>query len=139
MQNSIISTEIYWLTLTVAMSAILWLPYILNRLYEEGIGKALWNPEPDAGPKAQWAVRMMAAHENAVENLVIFAPLVLIIQVLGINNESTAFACALYFFSRLAHYLVFSFGIPVLRVVIYFVSFYAQVLLAVAIFNRIVL
>lgn len=139
MQNSIISIEIYWLTLTVAMSAILWLPYIINRLYEEGIGKALWNPEPDAGPKVQWAVRMMAAHENAVENLVIFAPLVLIVQILGINNESTAFACALYFFSRLAHYLVFSFGIPVLRVVIYFVSFYAQVLLAAAIFNRIVL
>ena len=136
MQELIISREIYWLTLTVSMSAILWLPYIINRLYEEGIAKALWNPEPDAGPKAQWAVRMMAAHENAVENLVIFIPLVLIIQILGINNESTAFGCALYFFARLAHYLVFSFGIPILRVVIYFVGFYAQVLLAVAIFNK---
>jgi len=136
MQNVLVTTELYWLTLTVAMSGILWLPYILNRLYEEGIGKALWNPEPDAGPKAQWAVRMMAAHENAVENLIIFVPLVLIIQILGINNESTAFACALYFFSRLAHYIVFSLGIPVLRVVIYFVSFYAQVLLAVAIIKQ---
>jgi len=137
MQETIISREIYWLTLTVAMSAILWLPYIINRLYEEGIAKALWNPEPDAGPKAQWAVRMMAAHENAVENLVIFVPLVLIIEVLGINNENTAFACVLYFFSRLAHYLVFSFGIPILRVIIYFISFYAQVLLAIAIFIQI--
>jgi len=136
MQNVLVTTELYWLTLTVALSGILWLPYILNRLYEEGLGKALWNPEPDAGPKAQWAVRMMAAHENAVENLIIFVPLVLIIQILGINNESTAFACALYFFSRLAHYIVFSLGIPVLRVVIYFVSFYAQVLLAVAIIKQ---
>ena len=136
MQNTNITTELYWLTLTIAMSAVLWAPYIINRLYEEGIGKALWNPEPDAGPTAQWAVRMMAAHENAVENLVIFVPLVLTVQILGINNESTAFACALYFFSRLAHYIVFSFGIPVLRVVIYFVSFYAQVLLALAIFKQ---
>ena len=137
MQEIIVSKEIYWLTLTVAMSAILWLPYIINRLYEEGITKALWNPEPDAGPKARWAIRMMAAHENSVENLIIFVPLVLIIQVLGINNESTAFACVLYFFSRLGHYLVFSFGIPILRVIIYFVSFYAQVLLAIAIFKQI--
>ena len=136
MQNLTISAEIYWLTLTVAMSAVLWAPYIINRLYEEGIGKALWNPEPDAGPKAQWAVRMMAAHENAVENLVIFVPLVLIVQILGINNESTAFACALYFFSRLAHYIVFSIGIPVLRVLIYFISFYAQVMLALVIFKQ---
>jgi len=133
MQNVLVTTELYWLTLTVVMSATLWAPYIINRLYEEGIGKALWNPDPDAGPKAQWAVRMMAAHENAVENLVIFAPLVLIVQILGIKNESTAFACALYFFSRLAHYIVFSIGIPVLRVVIYFVGFYAQVLLALTI------
>ena len=136
MQNINITTELYWLTLTIAMSAVLWAPYIINRLYEEGVGKALWNPEPDAGPKARWAVRMMAAHENAVENLIIFVPLVLIIQILGINNESTAFACALYFFSRLAHYIVFSLGIPVLRVVIYFASFYAQVLLAVAIIKQ---
>lgn len=131
MQNIIISKEIFWLTLTVVMSGTLWVPYILNRLYEEGILKALWNPEPDTGPKAKWAVRMMAAHENAVENLVIFIPLVLIIQLLGINNEATATACAIYFFSRIAHFIVFSIGIPVARVVIYFVSFYAQVVLAI--------
>ena len=131
MQNITVSTEIYWLTLTVVMSGLLWVPYIINRLYEEGILKALWNPQPDAGPKAQWAIRMMAAHENAVENLVIFAPLVLIVQLLGINNEATATACALYFFARLAHYIVFSIGIPVARVVIYFISFYAQIVLAV--------
>jgi len=118
------------------MSGVLWGPYILNRLYEEGIAKAIWNPEPDAGPKAKWAVRMMRAHENAVENLVIFIPLVFIIQISGLNNENTAYACALYFFTRLAHYLVFSFGIPILRVVIFFISFYAQVLLAIEVFNK---
>jgi len=74
---------------------------------------------------------MMAAHDNAVENLVIFTPLILIIQLLEINNEATETASMIYFFARLAHYLVFSFGIPVARVFIYFVSFYAQVVLAI--------
>ena len=131
MQNTILSTEIYWLTLTVVMTGLFWVPYIVNRLYEEGMFKAIWNPHPDAGPKAQWAQRMMAAHENAVENLVIFAPLVLIIQTLGINNESTAMACAIYFFSRLAHYIVFSVGIPISRVILFFIGFYAQAVLAI--------
>lgn len=129
MQNTQLTTEIFWLTMTVAMTGLFWLPYIINRLYEEGMLKAIWNPEPDAGPKAKWAARMMSAHENAVENLVIFIPLVLIVQILGINNDATAFATLLYFSSRLAHYFVFSFGIPILRVVMFFVGFYAQCVL----------
>ena len=129
MQNTVVSTEIYWLALTVAMTGLFWAPYIINRLYEDGILKAVWNPQPDAGPKAQWAQRMMAAHENAVENLVLYAPLVLIIQTLGINNDATAQASTVYFFSRLAHYIVFSFGVPIARVVIFFASFYALVIL----------
>jgi hypothetical protein len=58
---------------------------------------------------------MMAAHVNAVENLVIFAPLVLTARALGIATAVTAFACALYFWSRLAHVVIYTLGIPVLR------------------------
>ncbi len=137
MQNVELTSELFWLVLTVSMTGIFWAPYIMNRIYEEGVLKAIWNPEPDAGPKAKWAVRMMVAHDNAVENLVIFAPLVLIIQVLSINNETTAFACSIYFFSRFAHYIVFSLGIPLLRVIIFFVSFYTQVVLALEILKLI--
>jgi fatty acid desaturase len=58
---------------------------------------------------------MMAAHTNAVENLIVFAPLVLAARALSIATAVTAFACALYFWSRLAHVVVFTLGIPVLR------------------------
>ena len=46
------------------------------------------------------------AHANAVENLVIFAP--------------AATACALYFFSRLVHYVTYTAGIPGLRTLAFF-------------------
>lgn len=75
--------EICWLVMTVFMTALFWVPYIINRMLEHGIWPALWNPQPDAGPRAQWAERMMWAHENAVENLAIFASLVLMLVVLG--------------------------------------------------------
>jgi len=129
MQNITLSIEIFWLTVTVAMTGLFWLPYIINRLYEEGVGRAIWNPNADPGPEALWAQRMMAAHENAVENLVIFVPLVLTVQILAINNDKTAMACVMYFSARFVHYLVFSFGVPVMRVATFSIGVVAQFIL----------
>ena len=72
------TTEIYWLLMSILLTAILWVPYIINRLLEKGILIAVWDPEGDTDSQVGWAKRLMAAHTNAVENLVIFAPLVII-------------------------------------------------------------
>ena len=93
-----INTEITWLTLTLLMTGLFWVSYILNRIYEHGMWPALYNPQPDTQPKAQWAERMMPAHTNAIENLVISAPLVLAIEISAINSQTTAMACMVYFF-----------------------------------------
>jgi uncharacterized MAPEG superfamily protein len=47
----------------------------------------------------------------------------------------TVLACAVYFWARLAHALVYTFGIPVLRTVTWTVGFFAQAVLALAIFK----
>jgi len=77
----------------------------------------------------------MAAHVNAVENLIIFAPLVLTARALSITTAVTGFACALYFWSRLVHVVVYTLGIPVLRTLSFAGGFVAQVLLVLAIFK----
>ncbi len=97
------SKELFWLVLTVAMTGLFWVPYILDRIMVRGTMGAMANPGPNDKPQSAWARRLMAAHTNAVENLVIFAPLVLVTQDLNIATPTTAFACALYFWSRLAH------------------------------------
>jgi uncharacterized MAPEG superfamily protein len=109
------STELFWLVLTVAMTGLMWVPYILDRITVRGLMGAMANPSPDDKAHSPWAQRLMAAHTNAVENLVIFAPLVLTVRALGIATAVTAFACALYFWARLAHVVVYTLGIPVLR------------------------
>ncbi len=124
-----LSTEVHWLALTLFMTAIMWVPYILNRLIEQGIFNALWDPRGITATKNAWAERMMRAHENAVENLVIFAPLVLLIEFAQLNSPLTAIACMVYFFARLAHFLVFTFGVPVLRVLTFVVGFGVQMIL----------
>jgi uncharacterized MAPEG superfamily protein len=129
------STEIFWLVLTVAMTGLFWVPYILDRAMVRGLIGAMANPSPNDKAQSPWARRMMAAHTNAVENLVIFAPLVLVTQALSIATATTAFACALYFWSRLAHVVVYSLGIPVLRTLAFVGGFVAQALLVLAIFK----
>ena len=77
----------------------------------------------------------MFAHDNAVENLVIFATLVLILAQLDYSTKWTALACAVYFWARLAHVIVYTMGVPVFRTLAFAVGFAAQAVLALAIFK----
>jgi len=124
--------ELFWLTLTIIMTALFWMPYVVNRILELGLGKTMGNPEYGTKTKAAWAERMSHAHSNAVENLVIFAPLVLIATITGITSPITVAACQLYFFARLAHYVIYTLGIPFLRTVAFAAGFVAQMTLAIA-------
>jgi uncharacterized MAPEG superfamily protein len=72
-----------------AMTGLFWVPYILDRINQRGLAGAMANPGPNDKPQSAWARRMMAAHANATENLVIFAPLVLVTQTLGIATAIT--------------------------------------------------
>jgi uncharacterized MAPEG superfamily protein len=133
----IMSNELFWLVLTVAMTGLMWLPYILDRIMVRGLMGAMANPSPSDKAQSPWARRLMAAHTNAVENLIVFAPLVLTTRALGIATAVTAFACALYFWSRLAHVVVYTLGIPVLRTLSFTGGFVTQALLVLAIFKLI--
>jgi uncharacterized MAPEG superfamily protein len=130
-----LSTELFWLTLTIIMTALIWMPYIVNRLIEHSPWPALMNPQPDLRPSAQWAERLMRAHDNAVENLVIFAPLVLTLQMTGSSTAITATACMLYFFARLSHLLLYTLGVPFFRTVAFFVGFLCQMVLGLSILH----
>jgi uncharacterized MAPEG superfamily protein len=101
-----------------------------------GLMGAMANPSHNDKPQAAWAQRLYFAHTNAVENLVIFAPLVLILDAQGHSTESTAIACALYFWARLAHVIIYALGIPVLRTLAFAAGFVAQVALVLAIFGK---
>lgn len=108
------STELTMLTWVIALTAIAWVPYILNTIMVRGLVDAVGYPD-DPKPLAAWAERMKKAHYNAVENLVLFAPLVLMLHALGISNETTVMACTVYFWARVVHYVVYTLGIPWLR------------------------
>jgi len=130
------SGELQWLTWTVILTGVLWVPYILDRIMVRGLMGAMANPSPADKPQSPWAQRLQKAHLNAVENLVIFATLVLTLNVLHHSTESTVLACAVYFWARLVHAVVFMLGIPVVRTLAFAVGFAAQVALVLAVFGK---
>jgi uncharacterized MAPEG superfamily protein len=129
------SRELFWLTLTTILTGLMWTPYIIDRVMVRGLMGAMDNPSPNARPHSPWAWRQMHAHDNAVENLVIFATLVLIANALHISSNATAIACAVYFWARLAHYIIYTMGVPVLRTLTFVAAFAAQLVLVLAIFR----
>ncbi len=122
-------TELLYLVLTTTLTGLIWIPYILDRIAVWGLNDAVGYPE-NPKPQSPWARRMMAAHENAVENLVIFAGLVLAAHALGISNGATATACVVYFWARVVHLAAFTFAVPWVRTLAFAVGFFAYMTLA---------
>ncbi len=123
------TTELMYLTLVTTLTALMWIPYILNQILVRGIVDAVGYPE-DPMPLAAWALRMKAAHYNAVENLVVFAILVLVANAVGANNGCTAAAAAVYFWARLAHFFAYSLGLPWLRTLAFAIGWLTQIAFA---------
>jgi uncharacterized MAPEG superfamily protein len=127
--------ELFWLTLTAGLTGLLWLPYTLDRFAIRGFWGTMANPSRDDKPQTPWAQRLYFAHTNAVDNIAVFAPLVLILNAMDYSSRWTVLACAVYFWARLAHAVIYAFGIVVLRTLSFSVGFAAQVVLFLAVFG----
>lgn len=123
-------TELQWLAATSLMTALFWVPYVINRMAVLGIPGTLANPATNNSPLADWALRTKSAHSNAVENLVVFATLLLIANATGQSNDLTIFASILFFCARLCHFVVYVLGIPIVRTLAFTAGWVAQVMVA---------
>ena len=82
-------------------------------------------------PFTGWAGRAQRAHRNMLENLVLFAALVLIAVVTSKTNSTTLLGAQLFFWARLAYALVYMAGIPWLRTAVWAVSVIGMILIFV--------
>ena len=126
---------LFWLMLTITMTALFWVVYILNSMAVRGVMGAMANPSADQPPLSTWAQRAKAAHNNAIENLAVFGLLILIAHLLGLTDGAVTTAATLYFAARLIHFVVYTAGIPVLRTLAFVAGWVAQAMVIVAIFQ----
>ena len=130
------TTELYWMTLTVFMTALFWLPYLIDRVAVRGLWPAISGTLPEGdGPHSMWAQRAIRAHENAVENLAIFVPLVLTAHVLAISTPATRMAAVVYFAARLVHFVVYTAGVPLGRTLAFTVGWGAQMVILASVLH----
>lgn len=84
----------------------------------------------DMQPLSGFAGRAKRAHLNMVENLVLFAALVLIAAVTNKANATTAMGALIFFWARLIYAVIYLLGIPWLRTLAWFVSVIGMVMIA---------
>jgi len=122
--------EVQYLIYVCILTAVMWLPYVLERVLVQGLADAVGYPDQDARPTSAWARRLKKAHYNAVENLVVFAPLVLAAQVLGASSETIGTAAVWYFWARIVHAVSYLLAIPWVRTLSFTAGWIATLVIA---------
>lgn len=132
-----LTPELHVLALVATATLLMWIPYMAARMLTRGIVRTFGDPaDPTFPPDPAWAERAKRAHANAVENLVVFAPLVLILSLVGASTPTTLFASKLYLGARLVHYVVYAAGIPVVRTLAFVVGVGAALVIAAAVLGH---
>lgn len=126
------SPEIYWLTLSVVLTAFMVTPYAVYRTMKlGGLWQVFVRPLPGDNPfDDDWAHRTYRAHMNAFEAIALFAPLAIAVHVTGTGNDVTAYASATFFWARLVYAPLYYFKVPILRTAIWMVALIATLVLA---------
>ncbi len=111
-------TLLVWATALTLVQALI---AMFGALLQVGLTPLAGNRE-NMPPIEGWAGRAQRAHRNMLENIVLFAALVLVAQVAGKANATTALGAGLFFWARLVYVPVYLIGIPHLRTVVWLVS-----------------
>lgn len=122
-------TELWYLALVTAFTGLMWFPYILDRMMRWGLADTVGYP-PSPKPQSEWADRMMRAHRNAVENLVVFAPLVLAAHDMNITGSALGTSAMIYFWARVVHFVSYTLKLPWIRTLSFTVGWAACVFIA---------
>lgn len=123
------TSELKYLAYISVFTAVMWIPYVLNVLVNNRISDAVGYPDSPL-QMSPWAERLKKGHYNAVENLVVFAALVLIANAMEISNNATTSAAMTFFWARVVHAGAYTLGIPWVRTLAFAVAWGAILCIA---------
>jgi uncharacterized MAPEG superfamily protein len=113
------STDLKYLALTAMLTASLWIPYVVAQVMTNGPLTPPNYVDPAQRPLPPWGKRADRVYINAIETLAPFAVLVILIQMTGKANGTTALLAASFFWLRLAHAIVYWAAIPYIRTIVF--------------------
>lgn len=127
------STDLTMLAFSALLTLGLAFPTVIALIMTKGLPFAAGNRD-QAYQLPDWAERAGRAHRNMLENLPIFAALVLVANAAGAANDATALGATLFFWGRVAHAVVYLAGISYLRTAAYGISLIGLVMIAAEVF-----
>ena len=120
--------ELTLLVWSVGLAFVQMLVAVSGATLQVGLPALAGNREGLA-PCTGWAGRADRAHRNMLQNLALFAALVLTAVLAGRTNGTTLLGAQLFFWARLAYAFVYVAGIPWLRTAVWAVSVIGLVLI----------
>jgi uncharacterized MAPEG superfamily protein len=121
------TTDLKYLAFTAMLTAALWIPYVVAQVMTNGALKPANYVDPTPRPLPAWGRRADRVYINAIETFAPFAVLVILIQLAGKANATTAFLTMSFFWLRVAHAIVYWTAIPYIRTIIFTLGFAAVV------------
>ena len=119
------TTDLYALTAVCLWFVVLTFLPLGTKTKVAGLAWNLGNRDTPA-EFPEWVKRTERAQKNLLENLVHFAPLVLVAHVAGRHNALTALAAVVFLAARVGHALVYIAGLTTVRTAVFFVGLAAE-------------
>jgi uncharacterized MAPEG superfamily protein len=127
------TTELKLLVWAVGLTILQMLVAVVGAILQVG-APALAGNRHDLPPITGWAQRASRAHHNMLENLVLFAVLVVAASIVGKVNAITALGAELFFWGRVVYAPIYIIGIPWLRTAAFAVSMTGLILIFTQLF-----
>lgn len=128
------STELLMLAVAGGFILLLTLIQGTRNILALGLVTAAGN-QHDVAPWSGWNDRLNRAIRNQIEAMVIFAPLLVSIELANLTNETTALGAQLFVLARIAHAIVYTAGIPWVRTMAWAIGVAGIVLVASPLLN----
>ena len=93
---------------------------------------AMAGSRDNLGEPSNFQSRSKRVAENHKEGLLLFAPLVLVASAAGISTEMTALGAQLFFYSRVAHAIIYFAGWPWIRPAAWAIGFVGTLMILLA-------
>jgi len=120
--------ELMWLLWAVALTVVQMLVAVSGATLQVGLPMLASNRDKMPALTG-WTWRADRAHRNMLQNLVLFAAVVLVAVVANKTNASTLIGAQIFVWGRVAYALIYLAGIPWLRTLSWVVSMVGLVMI----------
>ncbi|MFT3808620.1 MAG: MAPEG family protein [Micropepsaceae bacterium] len=128
------SVELTMLAYSVALLFVVILIQANAGVMAQGL-MPMANNRDDLPAPTPFQARMKRVVDNHREGLILFAPLALIAAHQGISTSTTVLGAQLFFYSRVAHAVLYIAGVPAVRPLAWAVGIAGTVMIFLALFN----